>query len=127
MVGGSVEIAGGMRWFNDAPAVYLYRDFVDFRKAINGLVAIIESEMGLSPYQDAIFVFCNRGRDKLKVIHWDRTGYVLWYKRLEESKFMWPRRHDSAVMTLSGEQWQWLLLGYDILSMQGHRMLQYGT
>ncbi len=116
-----------MKWFADTPLVYLHRDVVDFRKAINGLVAIIESEMGLSPYEDAIFVFCNRSRDKLKVIHWDRTGYVLWYKRLEESKFVWPRRHDDEVMTVSNEQWQWLLSGYDILAMRGHRVLRYGS
>ncbi len=116
-----------MKWFSDAPIVYLHREHVDFRKAINGLVAIIESEMGLSPYQDALFVFCNRGRDKLKVIHWDRTGYVLWYKRLEESKFQWPRRQNSPVMTLSAEQWHWLLSGYDILKMWGHQELRYGT
>ena len=116
-----------MKWFTDSPAVYLHRDHVDFRKAINGLVCIIESEMGLSPYEDAVFVFCNRGRDKLKVIHWDQSGYVLWYKRLEESKFKWPRRHDRQVIELSAEQLQWLLSGDDIVAMQGHRVLHYGS
>jgi len=116
-----------MKWFTDVPAVYLHRDHVDFRKSINGLVPIIESGMALSPYEDAIFVFCNRSRDKLKVLHWDQTGYILWYKRLEESKFKWPRRHSQPVMVLSNEQLQWLLSGYDMLSMQGHRVLRYGT
>ena len=83
--------------------------------------------MGLSPYADAVYVFCNRGRDKLKVIHWDRTGYVLWYKRLEQARFLWPRRHDQAVIELTREQLQWLLSGFDILRMQGHRTLRYGT
>jgi len=116
-----------MKWFTDVQAVYLHRDHVDFRKSINGLVPIIESEMALSPYEDAIFVFCNRSRDKLKVLHWDQTGYILWYKRLEESKFKWPRRHSQPVMVLSNEQLQWLLSGYDVLLMQGHRVLRYGT
>lgn len=106
--------------------VYLHREHVDFRKAINGLVSIIESEMQISPYEDAVFVFCNRGRDKLKVIHWDRSGFVLWYKRLEESKYVWPRRHDEAVIELSSEPLQWLLCGYDIVRMRGHRGLHYG-
>lgn len=116
-----------MKWFADVSQVYLHREFVDFRKAINGLVEIIESEMELSPYADAVFVFCNRGRDKLKVIHWDRTGFVLWYKRLEESKYAWPRRYEEAVIELTNEQLQWLLSGYDIVKMRGHRALCYGT
>jgi len=125
--GGAAESTVAMKWFTDVSQVYLHRDYVDFRKAINGLVAIIESELQMSPYQDAVFVFCNRGRDKLKVIHWDRTGYVLWYKRLEESKYAWPRRLEDAVIELSNDQLQWLLSGYDIVKMQGHRALCYGT
>lgn len=66
-----------MRLFRDAPLVYLHREPVDFRKAINGLVVIIEQGMALSPYSDAVFVCCNRRRDKLKVIYWDETGFCL--------------------------------------------------
>ncbi len=62
-----------MRLFEDVPAVYLHREPVDFRKAINGLVVIIEQSMGLSPYADAVFVFCNKARDKLKLVYWDET------------------------------------------------------
>ena len=115
-----------MKWFADVPIVYLHRDYVDFRKAINGLVEIIESQMSLSPYQDAIFVFCSKTKDKLKVIHWDRTGFVMWYKRLEKSKYAWPVRHDDDVIELTAEQWQWLLSGYNIVLMQGHEALHYG-
>lgn len=115
-----------MKWFADVPLVYLHRDYVDFRKAINGLVEIIESQMSLSPYQDAIFVFCSKTKDKLKVIHWDRTGFVMWYKRLEKSKYAWPVRHDDEVIELTAEQWQWLLSGYNIVLMQGHEALYYG-
>jgi transposase len=121
-----VESVIGMKWLADAAQVYLHREYVDFRKAINGLVSIIESDMQISPYEDAVFVFCNRGRDKLKVIHWDRTGFVLWYKRLEESKYVWPRGHDDAVIELSSEQLQWLLSGYNLSIIQGHRELRYG-
>ena len=114
-----------MKWFNDVPAVYLHREPVDFRKAINGLVVIIESQMGLSPYADALFIFCNRGRDKLKVIHWDRTGFVLWYKRLEKEKFKWPMKAKGDIVNLSEQELNWLLSGLDILSMKGHKVLEY--
>ena len=79
-----------MRMFVDAGAIYLHRDSVDFRKSINGLVTIVEQEMQLSPFAPALFVFCNRNRDRVKVLYWDQTGFCLWYKRLEKEKFKWP-------------------------------------
>lgn len=105
--------------------MYLHREPVDFRKAINGLVVIIEHSMALSPYADAVFVFCNRRRDKLKVIYWDETGFCLWYKRLEQAKFLWPRKLDAAVIELSEEQFHWLLRGFDITRMRPHNALEY--
>lgn len=111
-----------MRMFVDPGAIYLHRDVVDFRKSINGLVMIVEQEMALSPFAPALFAFCNRKRDRIKVLYWDRTGFCLWYKRLEKEKFKWPRRYSKEIMQLDDEQWQWLLSGYDII---GHTPLRY--
>ena len=111
-----------MKLLADVSTVYLHRDAVDFRKSINGLVLIVEQEMALSPFADALFVFCNKSRDKLKLVYWDKTGFCLWYKRLEKAKFKWPRQHDEAVLSLSEQQWQWLLSGYDII---GHEPVIY--
>ena len=111
-----------MRMFVDAGSIYLHRDAVDFRKSINGLVIIVEQEMELSPFAPALFVFCNRNRDRIKVLYWDQSGFCLWYKRLEKEKFKWPRRYHSGVMTLTDLQWEWLLSGYDII---GHESLKY--
>ena len=71
-----------MKMFVDPGVIYLHRDVVDFRKSINGLMVIVEQEMQLSPFAPALFVFCNRNRDRLKVLYWDQTGFCLWYKRL---------------------------------------------
>lgn len=111
--------------FREVPAVYVHREPVDFRKSINGLSVIVETEMGLSPLSGALFVFCNRKRDKLKLLYWDRSGFALWYKRLEKEKFKWPRRWPDAVITLQEEQLHWLLSGLDITRMQPHEVLQY--
>ena len=58
-----------MKMFVDAGSIYLHRDVVDFRKSINGLMVIVEQEMQLSPFSPALFVFCNRNRDRLKVLY----------------------------------------------------------
>ena len=114
-----------MRLFHDVPQVYLHREPVDFRKAINGLVLIIEQSMARSPYSGALFLFCNRRRDKLKAVWWDDTGFALWYKRLDESKFHWPRHAERAVISLSEEELHWLLRGFDLRRMQAHKSLDY--
>ena len=110
-----------MRW-HDVPSVYLHRDFVDFRKSINGLAGIVEAELELPVMNGALFVFCNKGRDKLKILYWDKTGFALWYKRLEKDKFKWPTKLTTSTMSLSEHQLNWLLSGFDI---EGHQVLNY--
>ena len=107
-------------WKNDIP-IYLHRDVVDFRKSINGLSVIVEESMGLSPFSSGMFVFCNRKRDKLKVLYWDKTGFALWYKRLEKDKFKWPRKHAESTLQLTDEQWDWLLRGLNFLDIKPHQ------
>ena len=100
--------------------VYLHRQPVDFRKSINGLVKVVEQAMGRSPMDEALFVFGARGRNKVKVLYWDRTGFCLWYKRLEKDRFAWPRTAQESVLHLDVEQLDWLLRGLDILRMKPH-------
>src|SRR5690554_7337734 len=75
MAGSISEVTRRMKMFVEPPAIYLYKQPVDFRKSINGLSAIVEAEMDRSPFSGAVFVFCNRQRDKLKVLYWDKTGF----------------------------------------------------
>ncbi len=114
-----------MKWFSDLPTVYLHRTPVDFRKAVNGLSVIVEQEMAMNPYSDSLFVFCNRRHDKLKILHWDKTGFVLWYKRLEKEKFKWPLREASDVIQLNEQSLHWLLTGLEIHPPKPHKTLQY--
>ncbi len=64
--------------------VYLYRGIVDMRKSINGLSAIVEEELGLSPFAPKLFVFCNRKRDKIKILYWGAPGEAWSWRRGEE-------------------------------------------
>jgi len=106
------------------PYIYLYRDPVDFRKSYRGLAAIVEQELEHNPFAGALYAFTNRRRDKIKLLFWEDNGFVLYYKSLAEEKFRWPRAEDK-VMPLSGEQINWLLSGYDIGLMEGHKILHY--
>jgi len=74
-----------MRPSNDLPAVYLCRDIVDFRKGINSLAILVEGTLELDPFSEQLFVFCNRKRDKVKILYWERNGYCLWQKSLERA------------------------------------------
>lgn len=114
-----------MRLFHDAPEVYLHKAPVDFRKSINGLVGLVEHAMAKSPFSGALYVFCNRRADKLKVVYWDQTGFCLWYKRLEKHRFAWPRSMTGEVLQLSEEQFHWLLRGLDITRMRTHPTLSF--
>jgi len=54
--------------------VFLYIDVVDMRKSLEGLAALVEQELELNPIMHAIFLFCNRGREKTKLLHWECSG-----------------------------------------------------
>lgn len=70
--------------------VYLHIDFVDFRKGILGLCGHVTHEFSASSESANLFVFCNKSRDKIRVLYWDSTGFALWHKALERNKFKWP-------------------------------------
>lgn len=70
--------------------VYLSCTHTDMRKNINGLAAIVQGSFNLDPFNGAIFVFCNNKKDKIKVLKWDKDGFVLYYKRREKGRFCWP-------------------------------------
>ena len=108
------------------PRIYLYRDPVDFRKSYRGLAAIVEQEIEHNPFDGGLYAFTNRQRNKIKLLMWEDNGFVLYYKALAEEKFRWPRAEDD-VMPLTGEQINWLLDGYDISLMQGHKKLHYAA
>ena len=96
------------------PEVFLHRQPVAFRKSIDGLSAIVEMEMQQNPFSKHLYVFINKRRNRLKILFWEDNGFCLYYKRLEQKQFHWPRYLDGDVVTLSGQQLNWLLDGLNI-------------
>jgi transposase len=71
--------------------IYLYSQNVDMRKSFNGLHAIVQSDFQRDIRLGDLFVFLNRRLDRIKLLHWDRDGIVIWMKRLEFGSFQRPR------------------------------------
>ena len=107
---------------NPARAVHLHCGAIDFRKSINGLAAVVEHELGLNAFANAVFVFANRRRDRIKILGWDVNGFWLLHKRLESERFVWPRAQQE-VIELTVQQLHWLLQGMDIEAMRTHQPL----
>lgn len=105
---------------NPGVAVWLHRDAIDFRKNIDALAALVQHELGLDPVAAAVYVFTNRRRNRVKILGWERNGFWLLHKRLEQQCFAWPRG-DAAVVELTVQQLHWLLDGIDLAAMRGHR------
>ena len=79
-------------------AVYLYPKPVDFRKSINGLVALVELDIKVAVFDPVLFVFLNRTRNQVKILYWHRNGFCLWLKRLEAERFKTkPDEGDQAI------------------------------
>ncbi|MEO5347396.1 MAG: IS66 family insertion sequence element accessory protein TnpB [Magnetococcus sp. YQC-9] len=104
-----------MRPANDLSEVYLCVQPVDFRKGMMSLAALVEQELGLNPFETRLFVFTNRDCNRVRILYWERNGFCLWQKRLENERFHWRRRvEDKVVASIGGQQLNWLLDGYDI-------------
>jgi len=91
--------------------VYLACGRTDMRKSIDGLAMIVESSFRLDPFSGALFVFCNRRRDRIKILEWDGDGFWVHFKRLEKGSFKWPASGEEATMSFTGEELSYLLGG----------------
>ncbi len=109
----------------DRVQVHLCREPVDFRKAINGLSVLVAEELELDPFSAQVFAFCNRKRNQVKLLVWERNGFVLWQKRLEKDRFPWPRSNPDEVVEVTGRELNWLLDGIDVFRQKPHEALRF--
>ena len=98
-----------------ADEIYIVCGYTDMRKSIDGLCAIVEEKLHMDPRRSAIFLFCGRRADRLKILMWEADGFVLLYKRLSaiQGRYRWPRNKDE-VRSLTWREFDWLMSGLDI-------------
>ena len=94
----------------------------DMRKSFDGLSGMVRQILEQDPLSGAFFLFRNRGRDRLKILYWDRDGLAIWYKRLERGSFQFPTDLTSSSEVTScqitSEELSLLLDGIDLGSVQ---------
>ena len=99
--------------FSPAQRYFLYRDAADMRKSFDGLCGLVTAGLKRDPLSGEVFVFINRRRTHIKLLVWDRSGFVLYYKRLEQGIFEIPETG-----TLS---WHQLVLMLEGISLKSAR------
>jgi transposase len=95
--------------------VFLATETVDLRRGHDGLCSLVKNTLALDPFAGHLFVFVGRRGDRVKVLFWDRGGFVLYYKRLARGRFRMPRVPEGADrVVLDGTELAMLLGGFDV-------------
>ena len=74
--------------------IYISPGDTDLRMGIDGYAAMVEHAFSLDPFDNSIYLFCNKRHNKLKILHFDGTGFWLYYKRFETGTIKWPKNKD---------------------------------
>ena len=99
--------------------IYLASEPVDMRRGHDGLAAIVQSQWAVDLYEGHLFVFVGRRGDRVKILFWDRGGFVLYYKRLERGRFRLPRiAAGETSIALGASELAMLLDGIDVASVK---------
>lgn len=93
--------------------IYIACGYTDMRKSIDGLAAIVQQQFRMDPFAPALFLFCGKRRDRFKALLWEGDGFILFYKRLENGTFRWPRSQEE-VKPITWQQFRWLMEGLEL-------------
>lgn len=112
-----------------ADEIYVICGYTDMRKSIDGLCAVVKDQLNMNPSRpNAIYLFCGRRSDRIKVLLHEREGFVLLYKRLDANvgKYRWPRNRNE-VKPITWRQFDWLMSGLEIEQPKLERIDYYAT
>jgi len=110
----------------DGSKVYLALGPTDLRRSINGLSVLVSEVLESDSFSESWYIFCNRRRDKIKILHWQGAGFWLHYRRLERGRFNWPQtRERTRSLEVTPRELRWLLDGLPLEQPRAHRPLHY--
>ena len=95
------------------------------RKAVNGLMVLVSDVLEADPFSSHLFVFCNRLRDKIKILYWHNNGFWLFYRRLEKQRFWWPVDNEQVSVEITARELSWLIEGLDITQVEAHKTARF--
>lgn len=109
--------------FSSRQRYFLYRGVTDMRKGFNGLSGLVREHLEHDLLSGDVFIFLNKRRDRIKLLVWDRNGFVVWYKVLEQGTFELPAA-EKATLEMSWTDIQLLLEGIEIKSVKRRKRYQ---
>ncbi|MGE4271899.1 MAG: IS66 family insertion sequence element accessory protein TnpB [Desulfitobacterium sp.] len=93
----------------------------DMRKSIESLAIVVKSQLEMDPFDNSLYVFCNRTCDKCKILHWSNNGWWLYYRKLSRGVFRWKFYENKRVLEVSERQFRWLLDGLSMDQPTAHK------
>ena len=98
----------------DFSKIYLVTGYTDLRGGIDKLASGLMYRFETNPYEhNSIFLFCGRKSNKIKALVWEKDGFLLLYKRLENGSFLWPR-NTNEVRNITKGQFDMLMKGFSV-------------
>ena len=96
--------------FTGADKIYIACGYTDLRKGIDSLARLVQQQFELDPFTNTLFLFCGR-RDRIKGLYWEKDGFILLYKRLEQGAYQWPRSESEVEVVQKEAVWPFFRAG----------------
>jgi len=110
-----------MLTLSPAVRIYVATGATDLRRSVDGLSTVVRERFGLDPLSGHLFLFRNRRGDRLKILLWDRSGFWVLYKRLEQGTFTWPPDDEASPVEMRSSDLSLLLAGVDLTHTRRRR------
>lgn len=108
--------------FANIKVIYLATGGTDLRKSIDGL-SIKVSDLDSDPFSGSVYVFCNKNRSRMEILHWDYNGFWIYYKRLEKGRYKFPE-YNVGIEEINQREFGKLLMGLSYKKIIGHKEMK---
>lgn len=114
-----------MKRSSDFPKILLCREPTDMRKQSAGLAEVVETSLKENPFSDCLFIFCNKRRDIIKALYFDRAGFSLWTKKLDQGRFPWLKTDTKGILEMKSSDLDLIFDGVDVFKR--HKKLDFDS